>query len=619
MALKEDRTVGRPGDSVSIQARDVTVGKDKPRINDERKVRPHSAGSPPMGVRPNHPGAQKEPKAPSDKLGGEYIQAREVPMQSIHEAELEEGDVKIVHNRLLGGHFVVRGPHHAPLYGPFKSRQEAKDHLVKQQADRDNKTRRVTEEELTEWNPFERFFKSRQPGVIPGDAVGYQITRDGIDIVLVKDGRPVAHKRVDSHEAISQKMQGLQQELAQLQQQRRGLSINPRKIATQAAWDFAAEKGIRPMKIGELNREVPVLMGGQGGAQAQPAAQPAAPQAAPAPAARRPTPAPAAPTPKPKGWGHRGEPMQNMRSEWQRRSGQSAPAAASPAAPAAKPSMMDQLLSQAKPEYYTPARLAAMTDLNKQQAIAKMKMGAGGMKEGYPDKDIADKGTNPAHQSRIGNLGWVGRQKEPKAPAVNKEFMAPREVPVAKVTEWADEEMDEMISKTVKRLGFSEGTLQGSEVSDMGWGKHASWQPGGHSEPPGLHPSRGGIPPDMGGTDGPAQQHGPEVDHVTLPAYWASALVNGDDSGLDDDESDQMNMMVHQLAQDGWHVVDVARDESGEGQEPRFTNSYQVHNPHSQYRSGDVLDYVVHRDRNHGMKQSGMGESAIPRTRKRWL
>ena len=34
-------------------------------------------------------------------------------------------DIKIVHNKLLSGWFVVRGPHQTPLSGRFDSRTEA--------------------------------------------------------------------------------------------------------------------------------------------------------------------------------------------------------------------------------------------------------------------------------------------------------------------------------------------------------------------------------------------------------------------------------------------------------------------------------------------------------------
>jgi len=38
----------------------------------------------------------------------------------------EKEMIKIVHNKLLGGWYVVRGPHHFPLAGPFATRAEAK-------------------------------------------------------------------------------------------------------------------------------------------------------------------------------------------------------------------------------------------------------------------------------------------------------------------------------------------------------------------------------------------------------------------------------------------------------------------------------------------------------------
>lgn len=35
------------------------------------------------------------------------------------------GKVRIVHNKLLGGWFVVRGPHQTPLTGKFATKAEA--------------------------------------------------------------------------------------------------------------------------------------------------------------------------------------------------------------------------------------------------------------------------------------------------------------------------------------------------------------------------------------------------------------------------------------------------------------------------------------------------------------
>lgn len=586
--MPENRHVGRPTNNPGrMEPRSVPVEKDKPRINDERKVKPQAAGQPPMGVRPAHPGAQKEPKAPADKLAGDYIQARDVPMQT------------------------------------------------------------MTEAELAEWNPFERFFKAKQPGYIPGHSVGYQVTRDGIDLYLLRDGKPAAHKRIDSHEAVSKKLQDLQTQMDQLKQQRRMLSINPRKLATKAAWDFAADQKVQPAKVGELGKEIPVIMGGMNSpAAASPAAAPSSAGPSTPGRAGHPfrramgingssggsaTPASGANTSAPKSSASDfsvGAPFRpseapktklgNRRPDWSAtRPTSNRPAAAKPSftnrpdqpeAPkpvetngrdrfedlgshAPGPTEWKSLLRKAG---YDEGKLAMMSPWQLERAFnnatsgmdrrrrkpAPTAMAAESIEEGYPDTNFEK--CEPAHQSRIGDLGWKGRAKQASPPASNKAFIQARELHIEKVTEYAENEMDDMISRTINKLGLAEA---------------------------------------MGG--------GPEVDHVTLPSYWASALVNGDFSGLEDEEADQCRMMQHQLATEGWHVVDVVRDENGEGHDARYTGSYQVHNPHSQYRGGDVLDYVVHRDR-HGQEQDAsaghpvapmapMEESKLPRTRTRWI
>jgi len=37
--------------------------------------------------------------------------------------------VRIVYNRLLGGWFIVRGPHQTPISGRFDSKEQARAHL----------------------------------------------------------------------------------------------------------------------------------------------------------------------------------------------------------------------------------------------------------------------------------------------------------------------------------------------------------------------------------------------------------------------------------------------------------------------------------------------------------
>lgn len=86
-----------------------------------------------------------------------------------------------------------------------------------------------------------------------------------------------------------------------------------------------------------------------------------------------------------------------------------------------------------------------------------------------------------------------------------------------------------------------------------------------------------------------------ELTSITLPAAWASALINGDFSGLEEPEAARCKARVAELARDGWTIVDVARDDDGEGQEPRFTRSYRFYDPDATCTGGDVLDYVLMR------------------------
>lgn len=84
-----------------------------------------------------------------------------------------------------------------------------------------------------------------------------------------------------------------------------------------------------------------------------------------------------------------------------------------------------------------------------------------------------------------------------------------------------------------------------------------------------------------------------EVDEITAPSYWASALINGDFSGLDADEAKWVERWMDRLAERGWAVVDIKRDEEGEAYD-RFSGGYR--SPDGiLIRGGDVVDYVIHR------------------------
>lgn len=86
-----------------------------------------------------------------------------------------------------------------------------------------------------------------------------------------------------------------------------------------------------------------------------------------------------------------------------------------------------------------------------------------------------------------------------------------------------------------------------------------------------------------------------EVDTMTAPDFWASVLVNGDKSGMNDEEIAAINAYLAPLEADGWYVVDVVRDDDGEAVEPSFTWSYDLYGGTA--RGGDVVDYVIHRQK----------------------
>lgn len=79
-------------------------------------------------------------------------------------------------------------------------------------------------------------------------------------------------------------------------------------------------------------------------------------------------------------------------------------------------------------------------------------------------------------------------------------------------------------------------------------------------------------------------------DTITGPDWAAPYLVNGDASGITDDERAKVDAWLarEQVAS----IVDIARDDDGNGMEPRFTWSYSLYFPEAGCRGGSVIDYV---------------------------
>lgn len=84
-----------------------------------------------------------------------------------------------------------------------------------------------------------------------------------------------------------------------------------------------------------------------------------------------------------------------------------------------------------------------------------------------------------------------------------------------------------------------------------------------------------------------------EVEIVTLPDYLASALINGDETGLEHGEDwETYQNVLKNFIPEGWEVVGVATDDkTGDYVEPRFTWSYRLYGGLAD--GGSVLDYVV--------------------------
>jgi hypothetical protein len=83
-----------------------------------------------------------------------------------------------------------------------------------------------------------------------------------------------------------------------------------------------------------------------------------------------------------------------------------------------------------------------------------------------------------------------------------------------------------------------------------------------------------------------------EVDEITLPAAWASALVNGDFSGLElsyPDEAKRCQLVIDALACRNESIVSTVDDSQ------RFTWHYDLYDKGAGVSSGTVMDYVIHR------------------------
>lgn len=77
-----------------------------------------------------------------------------------------------------------------------------------------------------------------------------------------------------------------------------------------------------------------------------------------------------------------------------------------------------------------------------------------------------------------------------------------------------------------------------------------------------------------------------ETDKRTAPAYWASYLINGDASGITDEDKAQADDWTARLSEGGWYVVSTTDEEAW----------FAWYNDALPGRLGcDIVSYVLHR------------------------
>ena len=72
--------------------------------------------------------------------------------------------------------------------------------------------------------------------------------------------------------------------------------------------------------------------------------------------------------------------------------------------------------------------------------------------------------------------------------------------------------------------------------------------------------------------------------YMDAPSYWASYFVNGDASGLRDDEKTHADAWLARYP--NLQVMDAVEDSE------RFTWSYQLYDPMAARKGGDVMTYL---------------------------
>lgn len=84
----------------------------------------------------------------------------------------------------------------------------------------------------------------------------------------------------------------------------------------------------------------------------------------------------------------------------------------------------------------------------------------------------------------------------------------------------------------------------------------------------------------------------PEPFEIIGAAAWASALVNGDYSGLNAEETAALQHWLEVELSPTQRVLDVKRDTDGDAEDPWFSWSFYMYT-HTEYRGGELLTYIA--------------------------
>ncbi len=401
MANSDSRSVGRPSNNPGrMERRSVPIQHDAPRINDQRKVRPHAAGTPPMGNRPSG-GAQKPLKAPP--LNKAYMGMRDVAVARVTEANYNDIDRDEVPwgspppRRTQG----PQGPQgQAPRESPWSEMgSNANQPYDISQRGSVSPMERPPLPQTGRRGGFSHSLGNTEWGATPPPAgpagpAGPEMAPRGIDPTT-----PEAPQRdVSGGITLGEKVHLLK-------------LVDPQKYDDNTIQKMMA--GGHTYQIDSAYNRLRKSMRAGGGMRES---------------IQR---------------GHVGKTIKACRAMGMRCTHD----------PGSGEFRVNHPHNREGTAYYTNDPDDAVGTAHH---MKKTSMG-----EGYPDTNFER--DEPAHEARIGDLGWDGYPEEASLPALNRDFAQFRDLPVEKIHEMAEAEITNLVRRTAARLGFKDLVIEEDE------------------------------------------------------------------------------------------------------------------------------------------------------------